>query len=207
MEKFFKPIPRTIRQKFRLTGEFVHGEAYTVRAFGESGKVFAGFWRSASTSSFQHSAQSGDTLNYVIERFATLTIPATDTRFHIQPGSIIITPKGVQVYWKIEGPLFKTFLFIWDGSQPATRPLTEVQVQEITTEFQGYRYCEPAHGPLVAGELRYLQHSGSHGTIMSGIWRGEKVIAGSNVEADGMISASYTTVLVDETIFLLEGEV
>lgn len=43
--------------------------------------------------------------------------------------------------------------------------------------------------------------------MLSGIWRGGKGTAGSNVDLDGTLSVPYTAVLDDETMFLLEGEV
>ncbi|CAI7624998.1 unnamed protein product [Penicillium bialowiezense] len=200
-------------------GEQIHGQTQSVRAFGKSGKLFAGFWKIGSPGSdtdscavhdFKYSAQSGDTINYVIEGFATVTVSHSGRQFQLRPGSIIITPKESEVHWKIQGPYFKTFLLIWNGSKPAETPLSEVQVHhanDLTTDFQDYHYCEPAHGPLVAGELRYLQQSGSRGIMLSGIWRGGKGIAGSHVDSDGTLSVPYTAVLGDETILLLEGEV
>lgn len=200
-------------------GTQVHGETQAVRTFGKSGKLFAGFWRTGLTSpgthsdgthEFLYSAQSGDTINYVIEGFATLTISSTNEQHHIRPGSVVITPKKTEVHWKIDAPFFKTFLLIWDGTKTASHPLSDVQVQHVdnvTTGFQDYRYHEPNNGPLVAGELHYLQDRGSSGTMLSGLWRGGKGIAGSNVDNDGKLSVPYTAVLGDETIFLLEGEV
>ncbi|MDN5939700.1 MAG: cupin domain-containing protein, partial [Salinisphaera sp.] len=183
------------------------------------GSLQAGFWRTGPTSpgaskdgshKVVYSSPLGDEPACVIEGSATLTVKSTGKKFHIAPGSIVSSPKNLEVTWEINGPYFKKYWCIFDGSDATANPPQNLLVTNISDnppQWQAYHFDEPAEGPQVAGELFFIRESGATGTMMSGLWRSGKGIAGTNVDEQGALTTPYTGVLGDETILLLEGEV
>jgi uncharacterized cupin superfamily protein len=136
--------------------------------------------------------------------------PSTGERYRVGPGSIISSPKGLEVHWEIEAPSFKKYWCIWNGTQPTANARKDLKISHVSdnpAEWVEYHFTEPKEGALVAGELYFIRSSGSTGTMMSGVWRSGKGIAGSSVDAKGTLVTPYTGTLGDETILLLEGEV
>ncbi|MBL6751564.1 MAG: DUF861 domain-containing protein [Nevskia sp.] len=200
-------------------GRQVHGEIAVVRRHGTSGWLQAGFWRTGPTSPgaqkdgshrVVYSAPLGDETACVMEGSATLTVVATGKRYQIAPGSIVSSPKNLEVIWEINAPYFKKYWCIFNGTQPAPNPPRDLLVSNVSdnpAQWQAYHFVEPKEGPQVAGELFFIRQGGSTGTMLSGIWRSGKGIAGTSVDANGTLVTPYTGVLGDETILLLEGEV
>jgi uncharacterized cupin superfamily protein len=200
-------------------GQQVHGEIAVIRAFGTSGTLMAGFWRTGPTSpganpdgshTVVYSAPLGDETACVIDGTATLTVTATGKRYRVGPGSIISSPKNLEVTWEIEGPSFKEYWCIFNGSFPTDNPPQDLLISNINDnpdDWEAYHFVEPKEGPVVAGELIFIRPGGSTSTMMSGIWRSGKGIPGSFVDDKGEMKTPYTGTLGDETILLLEGEV
>ena len=200
-------------------GRQVHGEIAVIRRHGTSGTLMAGFWRTGPTSPgcrkdgshrVVYSSPLGDETACVIEGSATLTVTSTGQKFHIAPGSIVSSPKDLEVTWEINGPYFKKYWCIFNGTEATANPPRELLVTNMNDnppDWQDYHFVEPKEGPQVAGELFFIRPSGSTGTMMSGIWRSGKGIAGTNVDTRGALITPYTGTLGDETILLLEGEV
>ncbi|KAH6974346.1 hypothetical protein BKA56DRAFT_591222 [Ilyonectria sp. MPI-CAGE-AT-0026] len=200
-------------------GKQVHGEVSIARPFGVSGNLSSGFWRTGPTSpgaapdgshSLTYSSPLGDETACIIDGCATLTVVSTGKKFTVSPGAIISSPKGLEVRWEIDSPFFKKYWCIWNGTSATASPPTDLQINHVSEnpqEWTDYHFTEPKEGPLVAGELYFIRSGGSTGTMLSGVWRSGKGIAGSDVDASGTLSTPYTGVLGDETILLLEGEV
>jgi uncharacterized cupin superfamily protein len=200
-------------------GRQVYGEIAVVRPFGTSGELSAGFWRarpngpgakSDGSMSAVYSAPLGDEFAVVLEGCATLTVRETGERHRVAPGSIICSPKNVEVLWELDAPYFKKYWCIFDGSHlrsDAPKDLRIANVSDNPPEWQDYHFTEPKEGPLVAGELVFVRASGSTSTTMCGLWRSGKGIAGTDVDEAGRLVTPYTGTLGDETILLLEGEV
>jgi uncharacterized cupin superfamily protein len=200
-------------------GHQVCGEIAIVRPFGTSGNLTAGFWRSrpngpgmSSDGSVRaiYSAPLGDETAVVLEGTATLTVKETRQRYRVSPGSIICSPKNVEVVWEFDAPYFKKFWCIFDGSYPTPNPPKDLLIANINdnpAEWQEYRFTEPKEGPQVAGELFFIRERGATSTMMCGLWRSGKGIAGTNVDASGTLVTPLTSALGDETILLLEGEI
>ncbi|RVX75034.1 hypothetical protein B0A52_01311 [Exophiala mesophila] len=200
-------------------GKQVHGEISVVRPFGASGNLSAGLWRTSATSPgcqadgfniVNYSAPLGDETACVIDGTATLTVLTTGQKYRVGPGSIISSPKGLEVEWKIDGPFFKKFWCIWAGTSPVPGDPLELKINHTSDnpkEWIEYHFTEPKEGDLVAGELYFIRTHGSTGTMLSGVWRSGKGIAASDITPDGTMTTPYTGVLGDETILLLEGEV
>ncbi|KAK7432001.1 hypothetical protein QQZ08_001291 [Neonectria magnoliae] len=134
-----------------------------------------------------YSSPLGDELACLIDGSATLTVVSTGEKYHIGPGTVVSSPKGLEVQWDIDAPFFKKYC-------------------ENPAEWVDYHFTEPKEGDLVAGEL-YIRSGGSTGTMLSGIWRSGKGISGSDVDEQETLKTPYKGVLGDETILLLEGEV
>jgi uncharacterized cupin superfamily protein len=193
------------------------GEVTIARAFGTSGSLSSGFWRTGPTSpgcradgsaTAIYSSPLGDETACVIDGTATLTVLATGQKYRVGPGSIISSPKGVDVEWDIEGPFFKKYWCIWCGT--VSQPKLELQINHASDnpeEWTEYHVTEPKEGRVVLGERYFIRSRGSTGTMMSGVWRSGKGIAGSDVDAKGSMTAPYTGISGDQTIWLLEGEV
>lgn len=200
-------------------GRQVHGEIAVIRPHGTSGSLMAGFWRTGPTSPggsadgshrIVYSSPLGDETAAVLEGTATLTVKATGKKYRVSPGSIISSPKNLEVQWEIDGPYFKKYWCIFDGSEATKNPPQDLLISNVNdnpSAWEAYHFTEPKEGPLVAGELFFIRPSGSTGTMMSGIWRSGKGIAGTQVDEQGALTTPYTGVLGDETILLLEGEV
>ena len=197
------------------SGKQVFGEVSVVRPFGTSGSLSAGLWRVRvaspdGSSAATYSSPLGDETACVIDGTATLTVLATGQKHRVGPGSVISSPKGLEVEWEIDGPFFKKFWCIWNGTSPFPDGALELQINRTSDnpkDWVEYHFTEPKEGPLVAGELYFIRTRGSTGTMMSGVWRSGKGIAASDSQADGTLTTPYTGVLGDETILLLEGEV
>lgn len=200
-------------------GRQVHGEVAIIRPEGTSGSLQAGFWRTGPTApgadadgshKLLYSAPLGDELACVIDGSATLTVISTGKSYRVGPGSIISSPKGLEVQWEIEAPAFKKYWCIWNGTEATANPPRDLKISHVSdnpADWQDYHFTEPKEGPLVAGELYFISTEGSTGTFLSGIWRSGKGIAGSFVDENGALVTPYTGTLGDETILLLEGEV
>ena len=200
-------------------GRCVHGEIAVMRPSGTSGTLMAGFWRTGPTSPgaskdgshrLIYSSPLGDETACVLEGCATLTVKATGQKFRVSPGTVISSPKGLEVLWEIEGPYFKKYWCIFNGTDATSNPPQDLKITNINDnppEWQEYHFTEPKEGELVAGELYFIREGGSTGTMLSGVWRSGKGIAGSDVDKAGKMVTPYTGVLGDETILLLEGEV
>lgn len=200
-------------------GKQTHGEITIARAFGITGHLSSGFWRTGPTSpganpdgshKLTYSSPLGDETACVIDGTATLTVVSTNQQYKVSPGTIISSPKGLEVEWRIDGPFFKKYWCIWNGTEQAPEPPTNLALNNISDnppEWIEYNFKEPREGDLVAGELYFIRSKGSTGTMLSGVWRSGKGIAGSDVDAAGTMTTPYTGVLGDETILLLEGEV
>lgn len=200
-------------------GRCVHGEIAVIRPHGTSGTLMAGFWRTGPTSpgarkdgshTVVYSSPLGDETACVLEGTATLTVKSTGQKFRIAPGSIVSSPKNLEVHWQIDGPYFKKYWCIFNGSEATSNAPKELKVTNVNDnppDWQEYHFTEPKEGDLIAGELYFIREGGSTGTMMSGVWRSGKGIAGTDVDAAGKMVTPYTGVLGDETILLLEGEV
>ncbi|CVL11478.1 uncharacterized protein FPRN_14095 [Fusarium proliferatum] len=199
-------------------GKQVHGEVTIARTFGTSGDLTSGFWRTGATSpgassdgshKLTYSSPLGDETACVIDGSATLTVVSTGAKYKVGPGSIISSPKGLEVYWEIDAPFFKKYWCIWNGTKPAANPPTDLLINHVSDspDWVDYNFTEPKEGDLVAGELYFIRNGGSTGTMLSGVWRSGKGIAASDLTEDGTMTTPYTGVLGDETILLLEGEV
>lgn len=200
-------------------GKQTHGEVTIARSFGVTGNLSAGFWRTGPTNpgagsdgshKLIYSSPLGDETACIIDGTATLTIAGTGEQHKVGPGSIISSPKGLEVQWEIDAPFFKKYWCIWNGSEANPAVPTNLRVDHVADnpdEWIEYHFTEPNEGNLVAGELYFIRPGGSTGTMLSGVWRSGKGIAGSDVDATGAMSTPYTGVLGDETILLLEGEV
>lgn len=200
-------------------GAQVHGEYTVIRPEGVSGSLSAGFWRTGPTApgaaadgshTILYSAPLGDETACVIDGTAILTVISTGERHEVGPGSIISSPKGLEVQWDIQGPSFKKYWCIWNGSDVAAHPSQGLLINHVSDnpdQWAEYHFTEPGEGPLVAGELYFIRTGGSTGTMMSGVWRSGKGIPGTDVDEQGTLTTPYTGVLGDETILLLEGEV
>lgn len=200
-------------------GQRSHGEVTITRSFGASGKLSSGFWRTSPTSpgsnpdgsnTSTYSSPLGDETACVIDGSATLTVVSTGEKYTVGPGTIISSPKNLEVVWDIDAPFFKKWWCIWDGSAPAADPPTTLGINHVSdnpAEWTEYHFTEPKEGPQVAGELYFIRNGGSTGTMLSGVWRCGKGIAGTDVAPDGTLTTPYTGTLGDETILLLEGEV
>ena len=200
-------------------GRCVVGEIAVIRPGGTSGNLMAGFFRggrgipgAAPDGSIRalYSAPLGDETAVVLEGTATLTVQSSGKKYRIGPGSIVISPKNVEVMWEFDAPYFKKFWCIFDGSQPTPNPPRDLLIANINDNpdcWENYHYTEPKEGAQVAGELLSIRDAGATGTMMTGIWRSGRGMVGTNVDPTGRLLAPYTATLGDETILLLEGEV
>jgi uncharacterized cupin superfamily protein len=68
-----------------------------------------------------------------------------------------------------------------------------------------FEWDDPVYGPQVKGEVAVIRNKGTSGTLLAGLWRTGKGIAGC--EADGSCPVDYSAPLGDETIVILEGNV
>ncbi|KAK5050961.1 hypothetical protein LTR84_003520 [Exophiala bonariae] len=200
-------------------GKLVHGEVMFVRPFGTSGRLAAGLWRAGPTSPggrpdgsniVTYSAPLGHETACVIDGTATLTVVASGKTYRVGPGSIISSPKGIEVEWAIDGPFFKKYWCIWEGTSQVPNSAPDFQINHVSDnpkDWVDYHFTEPKEGPQVAGQLYFIRTAGSSGTMLSGVWRSGKGIAATNLDANGTLTTPYTGVLGDETILLLAGEV
>ena len=200
-------------------GTQVHGEIAVIRTHGTSGTLMAGFWRThASAPGFPktgahkivYSSPLGDETACVLEGTATLTVTSTGKKYRIAPGSIVSSPKNLEVTWEVDAPNFKKYWCIFNGTQNTANPPKDLLISNISDnppDWAAYDFIEPKEGPQTAGELIFIRNGGSTGTMLSGVWRSGKGIPGTNVDTNGALTTPYTGVLGDETILLLEGEV
>lgn len=200
-------------------GRQVHGEIAVIRPFGTSGTLMAGFWRSHPNAPgaskdgshrVTYSSPLGDETACVLEGTGTLTVKSTGKKYRIAPGSIISSPKNLEVLWELDAPNFKKYWCIFNGTDATPNPPTDLLISNVSDnppDWADYHFTEPKEGALVAGELIFIRPGGSTGTMMSGVWRSGKGIAGSDVDPSGRMITPYTGTLGDETILLLEGEV
>ncbi|MGB3483412.1 MAG: cupin domain-containing protein [Mycobacterium sp.] len=197
-----------------LHGPQEKGEVVFIRTGGTSGTLQAGLWRTGrgiagcepdGTCHVVYSAPLGDETMVILEGTAEVTNTATGKVVHLEAGSIISHPKGVDLRWHVTSPFLKKFWVIWDSPQPATVE-SEVYVGNISDdpeEWAPYEWVEPDDGPQVCGELFALRSTGSTGSLKCGLWRTGVGIAGC--DADGSATVPYTAPLGDETMLILEG--
>ena len=200
-------------------GKQLRGEVGMVRSCGTSGYLTSGFWRIGSTSplaapdgshSFTYSSPAGDDITCVLEGSARLTIPATGETYSVGPGTIITTPRGIEVQYEIAPPHFKTFWCIWSGTSLTLNPPTNLQINHVDDRpdhWSRHPLNGPELGPLVGGEFYYILNGGTSGSFMSGIRRWQETLGGSDVNAPTHATIPYDAKFGDETIFLLEGTV
>jgi uncharacterized cupin superfamily protein len=195
------------------------GEIVVIRTCGTSGTLTAGFWRTHANApganrdgsqAVVYSAPLGDETACVLEGCATLTVKRTGKKYRVTPGSIISSPKNLEVLWEIEGPHFKKYWCIFDGTHANANPPQDLKISNISDnppDWQSYHFTEPKEGPQTCGELFFIREGGTTSTTLSGIWRSGKGITSTHTTADGTTTTPYTGTLGDETILLLEGEV
>lgn len=166
------------------TGQVAFGEITFARQFGTTGRIFSGFWRVSESfpgvnfdehsrkATMIYSSPMGDETAVVIDGTAELTVKSTGQKYSIGPGSIVSTPKGLEVEWEIDAPYFKTFWVIWNGSQPvqsAPRDLKINHVNDNPEKWTPYSRSNGKGGELVSGELYIIRDTGSTGFMISGI--------------------------------------
>lgn len=200
-------------------GECTHGEAAILRPEGTSGSLMAGFWRSYPTAPgagqdgsqrFLYTSPSGDEVECVIEGYATLTVMATGEKHRVSPGSIISSPKGLEVLWEVEGPYFKKFWCVFEGTQIKDNPATDLLVTHINTDhsdWQEFTLVGPDGKERSYGQILVLRDQGSTGNLLCGLWRGGVGISGSEAYPLGSMSMPYDAPLGDETMLLIEGAI
>jgi len=197
-------------------GPQVKGEFCVIRTDGATGSLQAGFWRTGPSSPgceadgschVVYSAPDADETVVILEGSATITVTATGKQYHLEPGSIMSHPKGLDITWDIAGPYLRKFWVLWDSPQVAhlKDDLYVGHVSDNPAEWQEYSWTEPVEGDQTCGELYFVREEGATGTLMAGVWRSGVGIAGC--EPDGKAVVPYTGVLGDETLLLLEGEV
>lgn len=195
----------------------VQGEIAVFRPEGTSGNLTSGFWRyhagapganADGSGTVVWSSPLGDECAVVLEGSAVITVKQTGRQYEVGPGSIVYEPKGLEQSWEITGPYFKKFWTIWDGTDATGVQRDDLIVANVNDNPQvwtPYEFTEPLEGPLTKGELVILRPDGTAGTLLSGLWRSGRGIAGG--AEDGTLVTPYTGTLGDETILLLEGEV
>jgi len=195
-------------------GPQVKGEVLVIRPTGTSGDLKAGLWRTGpgiagceadGSCLVRYSSPDADETVVILEGSVDVTVTSSGKRYHLEAGSIMSHPKGLDITWEISSPFLKKFWVLWDSSYPAT-PGTDLYVSDISADpgtWTPYEWAEPAHGPQVCGELFTIRDTGSTGTFLCGLWRTGVGIAGC--EADGSSTVPYTAPLGDETMLLLEG--
>ena len=160
-------------------GKQVFGEITFSRKFGTTGSISSGFWRVAPTSPgvqfdkskkahMAYSSPMGDETAVVIDGTAELTVRSTGEKHPVGPGSIISTPKHLEVDWAIDAPYFKTFWVIWNGSSPvadASKDLKLNNVNDNPDKWTPYSRSDANGGTLTSGELCMIRDSGSTGEI------------------------------------------
>lgn len=203
-------------------GKQAQGEITVARPAGSTGTLFCGFWRTGPTTqgsqadgshSFLYTATGGDETAVVIEGTGRLILPDSGKVYPIGPGSVISHPKGLQVRWETDGPFFKKFFALWNGTGAVADAPRELAVANTRDDpedgWTPHRFQEPdssgAMQDLEAGELYFLRTSGSSGTMLTGIWRAGKGFPASDVDAKGTVMTPYSGSLGDETMLLLEG--
>jgi uncharacterized cupin superfamily protein len=200
-------------------GRQVHGEIAVIRPEGVSGSLMAGLWRTGPNAPgaspdgshrVVYSSPLGDETAVILDGRAVLTVRSTGKQYSVGPGSVISHPRNLELTWDIQAPYLKKYWVIWNSSLTVPGAPQDLKINNINdnpVEWQEYHFTEPKEGALVAGELFFIRSGGSSGTMLSGIWRSGRGIAGSDVDAQGKMVTPYTGVLGDETILLLEGEV
>ena len=152
----------------------------------------------------------GDETSVVIDGTARLTTTTDGHTQEIGPGSIVSTPKNLQVEWEIDAPYFKTFWIAWLGTSPSPNPPKDLKINHVNDnpkQWTPYSRSDAKGGTLTSGELYMIRDSGSTGSMISGIWRAGRGIPSTNVEPDGRMVNPYIGATGDETMLILEGEV
>jgi uncharacterized cupin superfamily protein len=198
-------------------GPQTKGEVLVIRPGGTAGGDHkAGLWRTGKDiagcepdgSCFvKYSAPDADETIVILEGNVEVTVISTGKKYHLEAGSIMSHPKGLDISWDIKGPYLKKFWVLWDSPHPAT-PGEDVFVSHISAspaEWTTFSWEEPVHGQQTCGELTFVRETGVTGTLLTGLWRTGVGIPGC--EADGSATVPYTAPLGDETILLLEGTV
>ncbi|WP_242126178.1 cupin domain-containing protein [Sphingobium sp. Sx8-8] len=200
-------------------GDCTHGEAAILRPEGTSGSLMAGLWRTYPTAPgageggsqrFLYTSPSGDEVECVIEGHATLTVIATGEKHRVSPGSIISSPKGLEVLWEVEGPYFKKFWCVFDGTHAKDNPPADLLVTHINADHSDWREFKlvgPDEQERSYGQILVLRDRGSTGNLMCGLWRGGVGIPGSEAFPVGNMAMPYNAPLGDETMLLIDGAV
>lgn len=198
-----------------IHGSQEKGEVIYIRPEGTSGTLQAGLWRTGrgiagceddGTCHVYYSAPLGDETMVILEGTAEVTELATGKVVHLEAGSIISHPKGVDLHWHITSPFLKKVWVIWDSPQPATTDHSVYlgNISDNPQAWEPYQWVEPAEGEQTCGELFMLRNTGSTGTLMCGLWRTGVGLPGC--AADGSSTVPYTAPLGDETMLILEGQ-
>lgn len=74
---------------------------------------------------------------------------------------------------------------------------------ENPAEWTPFEWEDPVYGPQVKGEVAVIRPDGTSGTVMAGLWRTGRGIAGC--AEDGSCLVDYSAPLGDETMVILEG--
>jgi Protein of unknown function (DUF861). len=198
-------------------GPQTKGEYIVIRPGGTGGGSHtAGLWRAgrglpgASADGSTHvdySAPDSDETVVILEGSAEITVVSTGKRYHIEAGSILSHPKGLEITWDIKAPFLKKFWVLWNGEVPGV-PGDDVYVSSINADpdtWVPFEWVDPDHGSQVSGELTLLRDTGATGQLLAGVWR--VGIGNRGSEPDGRSSVPYRAPGGDETMLLLEGTV
>ena len=89
-------------------------------------------------------AQNGDD-SFTVSG-GVLTVTSTGQKFHVGPGSVISSPKNLEVTWDIDGPYFKKYWCIFNGTQSTPAPPRDLLVTNLNDnppDWQAYHFVEP----------------------------------------------------------------
>ena len=198
-------------------GPQTKGEVLIIRPGGTAGGSHqAGLWRTGKdiagceddgSCHVTYSAPDADETVVILEGSVEVTVTATGRTHHLEAGSIMSHPKGLDITWDITGPYLKKFWVLWDS--PQSHPIgDDVFVSHISAdpaEWAPFTWEEPAHGPQTLGELFFVRDTGATGTLLAGLWRTGPGFPGCGPDGSGTVP--YSAPGGDETMLLLEGNV
>lgn len=199
-------------------GPQAKGEYLVIRPGGTAGGSHtAGLWRTGigivgceadGSAHVDYSAPDADETVVILEGSVDITVVSTGKKYHLEEGSIMSHPKGLEITWDIKGPYLKKFWTLWDSETPGTRG-DDLYVSSISANpdsWTPFEWVEPEAGPQISGELILVRDTGSTGLLLTGLWRTHAGTAGALPDGSTVIP-HYSAPVGDETILLLEGEV